>query len=68
MSSGSPECRKVRDPSTCDAEQVRKCHGDAETHTCEPAGCEGKADPEECSPEQIRECHGDSAEHVCAEE
>ncbi|MFW5893955.1 MAG: hypothetical protein ACOCUY_02350 [Verrucomicrobiota bacterium] len=51
-------------PQDCTPEQVRKCHGDAESHPCvESAGCcehpeHLKGKPGECSPEQIQECHG----------
>lgn len=57
-------------PEDCSREQVGKCHGDAETHSCaEPADCEHperlRGKPGDCTPEQIRECHGDPAGHQC---
>ena len=69
-------CRKPEElegaPEECSPEQIRKCHGDVQTHPCvETVGCEhpekltGK--PSECSPEQIRECHGDAKGHPCVE-
>ncbi len=57
-------------PQDCSPEQIRKCHGDTDTHLCvEAAGCEHperlRGKPGECSPEQIRQCHGDTQSHPC---
>jgi hypothetical protein len=60
-------CGRKKDPGTCSEEQIRECHGDAATHSCETTGCEQDADPGECSPEQIRKCHGGAEGHPCAE-
>ena len=74
MCEGTRGCQKSEKlegrPQDCSAEQIRKCHGDAEGHPCvETAGCEHpeklKGKPGECSPEQIRECHGEDAIHPC---
>ena len=59
-------------PEECSPEQIRKCHGDVQTHPCvEASGCERperlKGKPGECSPKQIRECHGDAKGHPCVE-
>ncbi len=70
------KCRKPENlkgkPGECSPEQIRKCHGDADSHPCtEPQSCEHpeklKGRPGECSPEQIRECHGEGADHPCAD-
>jgi len=60
-------------PEDCSPEQIRKCHGDVDAHSCvEAAGCEHperlQGKPSDCSPEQIRQCHGDVAGHPCEEE
>ena len=57
-------------PQDCSPEQIRKCHGDADTHPCvKTAGCEHperlQGKPGNCSPQQIRQCHGDAANHPC---
>jgi len=57
-------------PQDCSPEQIRKCHGDTDTHPCvETAGCEHperlQGKPGDCSPEQIRQCHGDAQSHPC---
>ena len=67
-------CRKPEqlkgNPGDCSPEQIRQCHGEAETHPCvETTGCEHperlKDRPGECSPDQIRICHGDTVVHPC---
>ena len=57
-------------PEDCAPEQIRKCHGDVEAHSCvEIAGCEHperlKGASGDCSSEQIRQCHGDAVDHTC---
>ena len=59
-------------PGECSPEQVKECHGDADSHPCtgtevceHPEKLKGSAD--ECSPEQIRECHGSDESHPCSE-
>ena len=59
-------------PADCTPEQIRKCHGEQESHPCvETTGCEHperlKGQPGECSLDQVRECHGDNQEHPCVE-
>lgn len=57
-------------PENCSEEQIRKCHGDEDSHPCvETSGCEHpehlQDKPGNCSEEQIRKCHGDSGSHSC---
>jgi len=57
-------------PEDCSSEQIRKCHGDVETHPCaQAARCEHPdrltGRPGQCSPEQVRQCHGDAEGHPC---
>jgi len=67
MTSTPHDCQKAREPETCSPEQIRECHGDAEGHSCEEAGCDCATDPQACTPEQSRECHGDEAGHPCVD-
>jgi len=42
MSEAVKQCEKGEDPKTCTAEQIRKCHGDTDKHSCASSGCNKK--------------------------
>jgi hypothetical protein len=35
MCASSKKCEKGKDPKTCSPEQIKECHGDTATHSCE---------------------------------
>jgi hypothetical protein len=34
MATASKKCEKGKDPKTCSAEQIKKCHGATKKHGC----------------------------------